>query len=209
MFEGVGVTSSCFVTLVFLFLKYSALNCLSSYFKNFPQISFVGSISFLSQISLNTTSIFLSFKTKLSMYSFFIFCPGSNQFIILKYHWCFFLEFLGSTNLFNSAFRERPLKRLMTIGTNKAIVITPLVIPIIDSTDIDDVIRFWGSLVLRIYTFSVRCPYESPARTRSSSGAGSGFSPMDYGSPPAAAAAVHLHSASMVPDFSPVLELTK
>ena len=30
----------------------------------------------------------------------------------------------------------------------------------------------------------------------------------DYGSPPPAAAAAHLTSASMVPDFSPVLELT-
>ena len=30
----------------------------------------------------------------------------------------------------------------------------------------------------------------------------------DYGSPPPAAAAAHLTSASMVPDFSPLLELT-
>jgi len=36
---------------------------------------------------------------------------------------------------------------------------------------------------------------------------GSGLSPGDYGSPPPAAAAAHLTSASMVPDFSPVLYL--
>ena len=66
-----------------------------------------------------------------------------------------------------------------------------------------------SDLANQSYAFSVRCPYESPARTLSSSGAGSGFSPVDYGSPPAAAAAAHLVSTSMVPDFSPVLELTK
>ena len=47
-------------------------------------------------------------------------------------------------------------------------------------------------------------PLETLQRAKQVKG---GLLPEDYGSPPAAAAAAHLHSASMVPDFSPVLGL--
>ncbi|MBQ8461019.1 MAG: hypothetical protein IJ543_01220 [Bacteroidales bacterium] len=56
-------------------------------------------------------------------------------------------------------------------------------------------------LTAQNYTFSVIRPNERPPGANPESLTGSGLSPEDYGSPPPAAAAAHLTSASMVPDF--------